>query len=67
MDPNACFTILLDAIRKHDYAKAHEYALILKHWLEGGGFYPKGYEAREVLETIGRTLRLQCLRTPFPI
>ena len=69
MDPNACYLIILDAIRSYDYAKAREYALILRHWLEGGGFYPKSFESSEVLETIGRTLRPACsasaLRFPF--
>lgn len=60
MDPTACYIILLEAVREHDYAKAREYALILKNWLEGGGFFPKGYEATEVLETIGRILRPAC-------
>ena len=69
MDPNTCYMILLEAIAEHDYAKAREYALILKDWLEGGGFYPKGYEAACVLDTIGRVLRPACsasaLRFPF--
>jgi hypothetical protein len=60
MDPNACYLIILEATREHDYAKAREYALILKHWLEGGGFYPKEHEPSEVVETLGRILRPAC-------
>lgn len=31
MDPTACYLILLESIAEHDYAKAREYALILKN------------------------------------
>lgn len=69
MDPTTCYVIILEAIAAHDYARAREYALILKNWLESGGFYPKGYDVPDILETIGRILRPACsassLRFPF--
>jgi hypothetical protein len=69
MDPTACYMILLEAIAERDYARAREYALILKNWLEGGGFYPKGYEVTDILETMNRVLRparsASSLRFPF--
>jgi hypothetical protein len=69
MDPTTCYQIILDAIKNHDYAKAREYATILKNWLESGGFIPQGFTFNEVTETIGRVLRPACnaaaLRFPF--
>lgn len=69
MDPNACYLIILDAIAVHDYAKAREYALILKHWLEAGGFYPQGHDVAVIVGTLGQVLRPACsasaLRFPF--
>ena len=69
MDPNTCYNTIVEAIREHDYARAREYALILRGWLESGGFHPKGYDVNEVLDCIGRILRPACkpsaLRFPF--
>lgn len=69
MDPATCYLTILDALREHDYARAREYALILKAWLEGGGFFPKGATSHEVYSLLGRTLRPACscssLRFPF--
>lgn len=69
MDPTTCYITILEANREYDYARAREYALILKAWLESGGFYPKGFEVNEILDTLGRILRPACrpaaLRFPF--
>lgn len=40
MDPNACMTRLLDAVREHDYFEALNAARDLRGWLDGGGFLP---------------------------
>ncbi len=60
MDPTACYMIILEAITDHDYARAREYALILKSWLEAGGFFPKGFEPNDICDTLGRILRPAC-------
>ena len=60
---------ILEAIHEYDYQRAREYALILKGWLEYGGFYPRGFEVNDILDTLGRLLRPACqpsaLRFPF--
>ena len=63
MDPTTCYITILEATREHDWARAREYALILKGWLESGGFYPKGYEVNEILILLGRILRPACRPT----
>ena len=69
MDPTTCYITIIEAIHQHDYARAKEYALILKDWLESGGFYPKGFNVNEIFDTLGRILRPACrpaaLRFPF--
>ena len=69
MDPTACYLIILETFREHNYARAREYALILKTWLEAGGFYPSGFKVVEVHDMLGRILRPACnapaLRFPF--
>jgi hypothetical protein len=69
MDPTTCYMTILEATREHDWARAREYALILKGWLESGGFYPKGYEVNEIRDTLERILRPACrpdsLQFPF--
>lgn len=69
MDPTACYLIILEAFRDRDYARAREYALILRSWLEAGGFYPQGFKVTEVQDLVGRILRPACnapaLRFPF--
>lgn len=69
MDPTACYMIILEAIRARDYERAREYCLILRNWLEAGGFYPFGFRVMEVHDMLGQILRPACsasaLRFPF--
>lgn len=51
---------MIEAARDHDYAMAREYALILKNWLESGGFYPIGHHATTVMDAMARVLRPGC-------
>jgi hypothetical protein len=60
MDPTTYYITILEAIREHDYQRAREYALILRGWLESGGFYPRDFAANNILETLGRLLRPAC-------
>ena len=40
MDPNACFSDLLDALAEDDLELAQELGTYLAEWLTKGGFYP---------------------------
>ncbi len=60
MDPTTCYLTILEALRNHDYSRAREYALILKEWLGGGGFYPKGFDAANMHSVLEKALRPAC-------
>ena len=47
MDPNACFSDLIEAIAEDDKKLAQERASDLLHWLSRGGFAPGGGHLRE--------------------
>ncbi len=46
MDPNACFSELLDAVASGAAQEAHEHAGNLHSWLDHGGFAPGGGKLR---------------------
>ena len=47
MDPNACFSDLIEAIAEDDEELAQERASDLLYWLSRGGFAPGGGQLRE--------------------
>ena len=40
MDPNATYKMMVESLLDYDLPKASEYALILKEWIDKGGFEP---------------------------
>lgn len=57
MDPNRCYTLLLESFANGNVAEARSYASVLNEWLTGGGFYPEGHSTTDVDQTIHRLLR----------
>ena len=47
MDPDACFSELLEAISAHENAEAYDHAENLLAWLDRGGFAPGDAKLRE--------------------
>ena len=47
MDPNACFSDLLDALGENDLELAQEFGTYLEEWLTKGGFYPGNGKIRK--------------------
>ncbi len=47
MDPDACFSELLDALATGEGDEAHDHADDLLGWLDRGGFFPGGGKLRE--------------------
>ena len=47
MDPNACFSDLLDAVACGEVSDARDAAENLTEWLRKGGFYPGNGMLRE--------------------
>lgn len=50
MDPNACYSSMIDAMNEGNRGLAKEYAIDLRNWLERGGFKPTNYN--EELHTV---------------
>lgn len=46
MDPDACFSELLEAIAASDFQDAYDHAEYLLTWLDRGGFAPGGGKLR---------------------
>ncbi len=46
MDPQAAWTNLLDAYEALDWEAARDAALVLRQWIERGGFPPKTFVDR---------------------
>ena len=61
MDPTTCYQTMIAAKRSGDYATAREYALILRAWLDRGGFYPRGIDRIKVDEQIRTLLKPACV------
>ena len=47
MDPDACFSMILDCVAAEDWAGAAQHAEDLREWLRKGGFPPGGGKLRE--------------------
>ena len=47
MDPNTCFSELLEAVAANEQQDAHEHAENLLAWLDRGGFSPGGGKLRD--------------------
>ena len=61
MDPTTCYQTMIAAKRSGDYATAREYALILRAWIDRGGFYPRSIDQDEVDVQIRKLLKPACL------
>lgn len=61
MDPNTCYQLMIAAKRSGKYSTAREYALILRVWLDRGGFYPRSLNRNDVDEEIRQLLKPACL------
>jgi hypothetical protein len=46
MDPDAAFSMLLEAIAEEDWPATREHACSLRTWLHRGGFHPGGGKIR---------------------
>ena len=58
MDPTACYLEMLLSMQNGDFETAREHALILKRWLDRGGFYPQDENMLEVQGHLARVLRI---------
>ena len=47
MDPDACFSMMLEHVADGEFDDAAELAASLQHWLRRGGFQPGGCRIRE--------------------
>ncbi|MEZ6117117.1 MAG: hypothetical protein R3C28_11165 [Pirellulaceae bacterium] len=47
MDPDACFSMLLEHVADGEFDDAAELAESLQHWLRRGGFSPGGRRLRQ--------------------
>lgn len=57
MDPTRCYRDLIADLAAEDYEAALERSLTLARWLRRGGFYPDGFDRREVDEHLQSTIR----------
>jgi hypothetical protein len=58
LDPTTCYAEMLTLMPDGDSAAAREHALNLQHWLNRGGFCPKGHSLAEVKSQLSRALRV---------
>lgn len=54
MDPDRCYSELLELLSEGDIESASDNARNLRNWLDNGGFYPSGATRNEVWKAIAR-------------